>query len=210
MKGGKSQLSPPPKKSSELPSQDITEGPTVPPPPQRKSPPHSLPLAPPKSRQASRVLPPNKQKKGGAGPKKIGDEAEEIMSELLSIERNIGKGRQTVSGSGKGGMRIPELKFKGKKGSLFTRGSIVEIKASVKGASLSARSRQQIRDFVAFARKVRERAAKGQIKDPELKQRLLNAYVEVYSDLPAPKKGEFAQLIEEGLIKWRPLADARW
>jgi hypothetical protein len=33
----------------------------------------------------------------------------------------------------------------------------------------------------------------------------MNAHVEVFSDLDPPRKGEFADLIAEGLLMWIPI-----
>ena len=82
----------------------------------------------------------------------------------------------------------------------------MEVKASATGKSfgdLSARSRDQIRDAVTYARRLQERA--NLVKDPVVKETLLSAHVEVFSDLKAPTSGEFADLMEEGILRWKAI-----
>ena len=59
-----------------------------------------------------------------------------------------GPGQQTIPGSGPGGNRVPDLKVRGREGSVRLRGTIVEVKASnlTPGnfGDLSGRSRDQI------------------------------------------------------------------
>ena len=57
-----------------------------------------------------------------------GRPAEQAVSSETGIARNAGSGRQTVEGTGKGGIRIPDLKVFGPDASLSVRGSIIEVK----------------------------------------------------------------------------------
>ncbi len=135
------------------------------------------------------------------------EKAEAIVSESTGVARNTrGPGQQTIPGTGRGGVRVPDLRLRGAGGSFRLRGSIVEVKASATGKSfgdLSARSRDQIRDAVTYARRLQERA--NLVKDPVVKETLLSAHVEVFSDLKAPTSGEFADLMEEGILRWKAI-----
>jgi len=114
-----------------------------------------------------------------------------------------GPGQQTIPGSGKAGYRLPDLKFKGPKGSLVKRGSLIEVKASTGDdfKELSGQSRKQVKDEIAFVLKVRTKAAN--VKNPALRTLLQKAHVEVFSDLREPTKGPFATLIEDKVLVWR-------
>lgn len=81
----------------------------------------------------------------------------------------------------------------------------MEVKAShLKNfGDLSSRSRAQLLDAVAYARRLRARA--GMVRDPQVRAILENAHVEVFSDLAAPTRGRFYGLIQRGLIKWSPI-----
>ncbi|MEX1027029.1 MAG: RHS repeat-associated core domain-containing protein, partial [Candidatus Paceibacterota bacterium] len=144
------------------------------------------------------------RKTGRGSQKAFADEAEQIVSDATGIPRNPqGAGQQTIPGTGRGGVRIPDLKVRGAQGSVRLRGSVVEVKAS-RGTTfgdLSSRSRDQIRDAVDYVQRLRSKASL--VKDPEFKDLLRRARVEVFSDLPAPKSGEFADLLRDGLLEWK-------
>ncbi|HEX5084340.1 MAG TPA: RHS repeat-associated core domain-containing protein, partial [Blastocatellia bacterium] len=134
--------------------------------------------------------------------------AEEAVSRHTGVPLNPqGAGEQTIKGSGPGGKRVPDLKVRGQQGSVRLRGSIVEVKASgIEGGKfgdLSSRSRAQIMDAVKYARALRARA--GLVTDPRVRELLSKAHVEVFTDLEAPTRGKFADLVEEGLIKFKPI-----
>ncbi len=138
--------------------------------------------------------------------------AEEAVSEATGTPRNVsphGPGR--IPGSGPGGARYPEtLRFRGRDGSIRTRGTVIEIKASAAGQTfgdLPARGRQQIVDAVDYAQLLREKASL--VKDPNVRELLSNARVEIFSDLPKPTRGKFARLIERGLVEWKPIPRRR-
>lgn len=57
--------------------------------------------------------------------------------------------------------------------------------------------------MVAYVRKIRDKA--NLVKDPALRAKLGNVKVEVFSDLPKPKRGEFWELIKDELIDWKPI-----
>ena len=127
-------------------------------------------------------------------------EAEESVSRSTGVPLNPqGPGQQTIPGSGPGGVRVPDLKVRGQEGSVRLRGTIVEVKASTGSTfgDLSHRSRQQIREAVDYARRLRSKAYL--VKDPEVTNLLRNARVEIFTDLPAPTSGQFARLREQGL-----------
>jgi RHS repeat-associated protein len=131
-------------------------------------------------------------------------EAEELVSAHTNVSRNPqGAGQQTIPGSGPGGFRVPDLKVRGYQGSVRLRGTVVEIKASraTSFGELSTRSREQLTDSVAYVRRLRARA--GMARDPQVQELLENVRVEVFSDVAAPTRGRFADLIEEGLIEWK-------
>ena len=132
--------------------------------------------------------------------------SEELVSETTGIPLNRqGRGQQTIPAS-TGGKRVPDLKFRGLEGSIRRRGTIIEVKASglTKFGDLSKRSREQILDMVTFVRRLRAKASL--VKDSALAERLKNAHVEVFSDLAAPTRGKFRDLIEEETpIKWQPI-----
>jgi hypothetical protein len=103
-------------------------------------------------------------------------------------------------------VRYPDLRFRGRDGSIRARGTVIEIKASAAGQTfgdLPARGRQQILDAVDYVQRLREKASL--VKDPEVRGLLSNANVEIFSDLPRPTRGKFARLIERGLIEWKPI-----
>jgi RHS repeat-associated protein len=140
-------------------------------------------------------------KRGNQKP--FADSAEELVSKHTGVPLN--EAGQTIPGSGKGGVRVPDFPVRGPKGSIRHRGSVMEVKAShLKNfGDMSSRSRKQILDMVAYARRLRARA--GMVQDPKYRKILENAHVEVFSDLAAPTSGRFFRLIEQGLIKWRPI-----
>jgi hypothetical protein len=140
-----------------------------------------------------------------AAARALGTEAEIIVSEAVEIARNVGAGRDTIPGSGPGGIRIPDLRLTGPKGSLRLRGSIIEVKASAQGAAgrLSGRSVQQIRDAGQYALELRQMAKT--VDDPALKSILENAHVEVFSDLPQPKGGQLFRQINFKLLRWQQI-----
>jgi hypothetical protein len=131
------------------------------------------------------------------------DEAEEIVSSHTGVLLN--RSGQTIPGSGPGGVRIPDLEVRGPNGSVRLRGSVIEIKASRYSnfGDMSARGRAQILDQVAYVRRLRGKASL--VNDPGVRALLENAHVEVFSDLVAPTRGRFYRLIQQGLIKWRPI-----
>jgi len=143
---------------------------------------------------------------GRGNQKAYADQAEELVSEHTGVPRNPqGPGQQTIPGSGSGGTRVPDLKVRGPEGSVRLRGTVIEVKAS-RGTSfgdLSDRSRKQLLDAVAYARRLRARA--DMVKDGQTRTLLENARVEVFSDLPAPTSGKFADLVEQGLIEWKAI-----
>ena len=155
------------------------------------------------TRQKGGVTPSHNRREKSLG---FADNAEQRVSADTGVPLNPqGAGRQTIPGSGPGGFRIPDLLFRGPQGSVRLRGSVVEVKASrgTKFGDLSKRSRDQIRDAVDYLRGLREKASL--VDDAETKQLLRNARVEVFSDLPMPTRGEFARLIERGLVEWKPI-----
>lgn len=88
-------------------------------------------------------------------------EAEEAVSRSTGVPLNPqGPGQQTIPGSGRGGVRVPDLKVRGQEGLVRLRGTIVEVKASTGSTfgDLSHRSRPQIRDAVEDARRLRSKA----------------------------------------------------
>jgi hypothetical protein len=156
-------------------------------------PPQGGPIAPPAAEPAPE-------------PKKLTwEDAEEIVSKYTGVPRNVGPNRQRIPGTGKGGYRIPDLIVRGPQGSIRVRGTIVEVKASsgTKFGDLSGRSRDQIEDAVNYVRKLRDEATLEQ--EPAIKSLLEKAHVEVFSDLPQPKSGRFADMIEEEVLVWRSI-----
>jgi hypothetical protein len=97
------------------------------------------------------------------------------------IPLNRGANRQTVPGTGRGGVRFPDLKVFGPNASAVLGGSVIEIKnvARLEG-------RRQIRDLVAFAKKNK-------------------LTVEIFTNAPTPKSGFIAEAIRQGIIKLRPI-----
>lgn len=149
---------------------------------------------------------PNNVRTGRGDQSKFAAEAEEIVAEATGVPRNPqGPGQQSIPGSGPGGVRIPDLKVRGPDGSLRLRGTVVEVKASTgtKFGDLSQRARDQIRDAVDYVKAVRQKSSL--VKEPATKELLQNAKVEVFSDLPAPTRGEFKNLIDQGLLEWKPI-----
>jgi hypothetical protein len=103
-------------------------------------------------------------------------------------------------------VRYPDLRVWGRDGSIRTRGTVIEIKASAAGQTfgdLPARGRQQIVDAGDYAQRLRENASL--VKDSKVRELLSNARVEIFSDLPKPTRGKFARLIERGLVEWKPI-----
>jgi hypothetical protein len=134
--------------------------------------------------------------------------AEEVVSQHTGIPRNPqGRGQQTIPASGPERFHVPDVLPKGPTGSVRLRGTVIEVKASnVPGKAfgeMSARDRREIRDAVAFIEKVRERAK--HVPDPQLRQLLENAKVEVFTDFRAPQSGPFADWIKQKLIAWEPI-----
>jgi len=129
--------------------------------------------------------------------------AEDLVSGHTGVSLN--RTRQTIPGSGPGGVRIPDFPVRGPQGSVRLRGSVMEVKASrLKNfGDLSSRSRAQILDAVAYARRLRARS--GMVRNPQTRAILENAHVEIFSDLAAPTSGRFYRLMEQGLIKWSPI-----
>jgi hypothetical protein len=141
----------------------------------------------------------------------FGREAEEIVARRTGVELNVsGPEQHRIPGTGRGGYRIPDFKIWGPAGSLYQRGSIIEVKASRgnKFGDLSSLSRQQIRDGVTFVRELR--ASAKSISDSKLKSILTQAHVEVFTDLPMPELGEFSDLITENVLKWRKIPRPQW
>jgi len=129
-------------------------------------------------------------------PKEFFTEAEELVSRYTNVPRNLpGPRQQTIPGSGPRGVRVLDLIHKGEAGSIRVRGTLIEVKASTsaKFNKLSGRSRQQIKDAVEFALRMRRKATL--VKDPTIKSLLEKAHVEVFSDLQAPKSGYFFNLL---------------
>lgn len=133
-------------------------------------------------------------------------EAEEIVSEAIGVPRNQGPNRQKIPGSGPGGFRIPDFPVRGPNGSVRQVGAVIEVKASrgTKFGDLSGLSRRHIKDAVEFVRRLQGKA--GLVKDPALKAVIENAHVKVFSDLPLPKRGAFADLIGEGILIWETIS----
>jgi hypothetical protein len=133
--------------------------------------------------------------------------AEESVAGQIGISRNtLGKAGDTIPGSGKGGVRYPEFPVHGPNGTLMKRGSIVEVKASRSGDSssgLSTRDRAQVRDYIQYARELRRRASAE--TDSLLREKMANVKVELFTDFPAPTKGEFNNYIKEGVLEWKPI-----
>jgi RHS repeat-associated protein len=132
--------------------------------------------------------------------------AEVIVSKHTEVPRNLqGQGQQTIPGSGPGGERVPDLRVRGAQGSVRLRGSVVEVKASTgrNFGDLPARGRQQIRDAVEYVRRLQNKSSL--VHDPKIRSLLQKARVEVFSDLPAPVRGFFANLIRSGMIDWKPI-----
>ena len=135
--------------------------------------------------------------------------AEDLVSDHIGIPRNtLGKAGDTIPGSGAGGVRYPEYPVHGPNGTLAKRGSIVEVKASHSGdprSGLSTRDRAQIRDYIEYARALRQRAATE--TDPVLRAQLEKAKVELFTDYPKPTRGEFKQYLEGAnpILEWKPI-----
>jgi len=129
--------------------------------------------------------------------------AEDLVSTHTGVPLN--RAGQTISGSGPGGVRVPDFPVRGPQSSIRLRGAVMEVKAShLKNfGDLSSRSRAQILDAVGYARRLRARS--GMVRDPQIRTILENAHVEVFSDLAAPTRGRFYRLVEQGLIKWSPI-----
>jgi hypothetical protein len=139
------------------------------------------PLAAKNNRPSTRSNPAS----GRGDQSAFSSEAEYVISELTGVPLNPpGPNQQTIPGSGPGEYRAPDLKFRGRSGSVRVRGTIIEVKASTGKTfgDLSARARAQIEDAIAFAQLLREKAK--QVKDPRIKASLEKAHVEVFSDLP--------------------------
>lgn len=89
-----------------------------------------------------------------------------------------GRARVTVPGTGRGGFRIPDFP---PEVTIRVRGSVVEVK-NVKNLSITP----QLRDLAAYAQ------SRG-------------ATLEIFTNAPAPLRGELADLIASGIVVIRPL-----
>ena len=115
---------------------------------------------------------------GGRATAFSGRPAEKAVSKAIGVPRNVGPGRVTVPGSGPGGFRIPDFP----PGiTIRVRGSIVEVKGLKRLQILP-----QLRDLAAEAKR-------------------LGVTVEIFTNAPAPVRGELANLIKRGLVKISPL-----
>jgi RHS repeat-associated protein len=163
-------------------------------------------IQPSPSGAADSALPRSRLQAGRGDQSAFAKKAETLVSEHTGVPRNPqGPGQQTIPGTGPGGFRVPDLKVRGHQGSFRLRGTVIEVKAS-RGSTfgeLSQRSRQQRVDAVTYARRLRARAE--MVKDPQVRAVLENAHVEVFSDVAAPVRGKYADLIEEGLIEWKAI-----
>lgn len=126
-----------------------------------------------------------------------------LVSEHTGVPLN--RSGQRIPGSGPGGFREPDLQVRGRTGSLRLRGSVVEVKASRYSnfGDLPGRGRAQILDDLAYVRRLRAKASL--VRDPSVRAILENAHVDVFSDLAAPTRGRFLQLMRQGLIKWQAI-----
>lgn len=116
-------------------------------------------------------------RKTGSALAKSGRAAEEAVAAKIGAPRNVGKGRDTVPGSGKGGFRVPDIKVKRTLGS---RNTIVEVKS---GTS-KLRDNAQLRDLRAAAEK-------------------RGGHLEIFTDRPLDRT--LQELKERGAIIVRPL-----
>jgi RHS repeat-associated protein len=138
--------------------------------------------------------------------------AEIAVSQELGIPRNLQgasaqKVRAVTPSKDNAKVRIPELIFEGKEGSVRKLGAIIEVKASgIPGAAfgkLPDRGRKQILDYVAKADEYRAKASL--IKDPVLREQIENTKVIVYTDLQPPTRGQFKKLENQGKLEFRPI-----
>lgn len=116
----------------------------------------------------------------GADLARASEPAEKAVSELLGIPRNVGRGRVIVPGSGPGGFRVPDFD---PARTIATRGTIVEVK-DVQRLSISP----QLKDL----------AAEAIARDVQL---------EIFTNAPAPLRGELARLIEQRRVILTPLPE---
>ncbi len=118
-----------------------------------------------------------KAKKSG----KKGLKGEEAVSDEIGLPRNVGEGRVTIPGTGKGGFRVPD--FDPAK-TIRTRGTVVEVKNL--DASKTISISDQIRDLVKFAEK------KG-------------VPLEIFTNAKEPTKGALKTLIDQGKVILTPI-----
>ncbi len=84
---------------------------------------------------------------GGRKLARAGRPLEDRVSDITGIPVNRGPGRDTIPGTGPGGIRIPDLKAFGLDGSIALRGSIIEVKDVAR-----LRGSKQLNDLIDIAR----------------------------------------------------------
>jgi hypothetical protein len=144
--------------------------------------------------------------RGEMTPSELSKSAEQIISELTGLPLNKpGPHQQRIPGSGPGGYRIPDFPVRGPHGSVRKFGAVIEVKASTgtRFGQLSGRSRHQLLDYVKLVQRPRDKATL--VKDPVVRELLQNAHVRFHTDLPMPKSGPFAELIEQDVLHWKAI-----
>ena len=115
---------------------------------------------------------------GGLRQVRMGEAGEVAVAREIRVSRNVGPGRVTVRGTGRGGFRIPDFP---PEITLRVRGSVVEVK-NVKNLSITP----QLRDLAAEARRH-------------------GATLEIFTNAPAPMRGELRDLIAAKVVRIVPL-----
>jgi len=126
----------------------------------------------------------------------LSSDAEQAVEKMTGVDRNPLNGEgEFIPGTGKGGKRILDFKLTGERGSFMVRGSLMDAKASGSGGktfgALSSRDRSQIRDAINFVKDLRA-------QDPET---FGNLKFELFTDVEAPTTGEFADYVNQGLLR---------
>ncbi|MGD9720828.1 MAG: hypothetical protein AB7O59_14150 [Pirellulales bacterium] len=160
--------------------------------------------------------PPTRRSRKGTS-RQFGLDSEAIASEATDVPLNRGPNQHRIPAMPRGAKgkpkrkayRIPDLKVRGKDGSLRRINAIVEVKAvkDPKTGGLSARSIHQIEDAVAYIRKVREKARL--VKNQALKDRLAQSHVKLYTDLAQPKIGRPSTFVETRILQWNRIPTLR-
>jgi RHS repeat-associated protein len=104
--------------------------------------------------------------------------AEQRVSQLIGVPRNVASPLSRVNGTGLGGFRVPDFD---PNITMAVRGSIVEVK-NVQRLYITP----QLRDLADEASKRR-------------------GFLEIFTNAPAPARGDLADLIRENIVRLRPI-----